>query len=121
MTYLEKAAQITTFLAILLASLPSFAANPYLVVDVTNGNILSSHKADDRWYPASLTKLMTAYVTMSAVSDGELQMGSPVRISNRARKMPPQPNGLCQGYGYTCRYRFKNCHRKRAPMMLLLP
>ena len=97
MTYFQKSARNAIFLAILLASLPSFAANPYLVVDAANGSIMSSNKANDRWYPASLTKLMTAYVTMEAVGAGELQMGSPVRISNRARKMPPSRMGYAKG------------------------
>ena len=97
MTHFQKSTRIATFLAILLVSLPSFAANPYLVIDAANGSILKSNKTNDRWYPASLTKLMTAYVTMSAVRDNELQMGSPVRISNRARKMPPSRMGYAKG------------------------
>ncbi len=71
--------------------------NPYLVIDVSDGSIISANREFDRWYPASLTKLMTAYVTMKAVSNGELNIGSPVRISKRARNMPPSRMGYKTG------------------------
>ena len=71
--------------------------NPYLVIDADTGAILSANRAYDRWYPASLTKLMTAYVTMKAISLGEIGLGSPVRISKRARKMPASRMGYKTG------------------------
>jgi D-alanyl-D-alanine carboxypeptidase len=67
--------------------------NPYMVIDISDGSIISAHREFDRWYPASLTKLMTAYVTMKAIRNGELKIGSPVRISKRARNTPPSRMG----------------------------
>jgi D-alanyl-D-alanine carboxypeptidase len=46
--------------------------SPYIVVDVTSGAVLASRQADQPWYPASLTKLVTAYVTFRAIADGKL-------------------------------------------------
>jgi len=71
------------------ASGKDIALNPYLVIDVGDGSIVAANHELDRWYPASLTKLMTAYVAMSAIKDGEIEIGSPVRISKRASSMPP--------------------------------
>ena len=80
-----------------LAATASFAQNaklnPYVVIDINDGSIISAHREFDRWYPASLTKLMTAYVTMKAIKNGELKIGSPVQISRRARNMPPSRMG----------------------------
>ena len=72
-------------------------ANPYLVIDVNDGSIISANNEFDRWYPASLTKLMSFYVTAKAISNGEIKIGSPVRISNRASKMPPSRMGYKTG------------------------
>ena len=73
------------------------AENPFILVDAVNGNILASNKADDRWYPASLTKMMTAYVTFRAIAAGEIKEGSPVTISPAARRQPPSKMGYKQG------------------------
>ena len=79
----------------------SFAAsielNPYLVVNAQTGDIIAANKENDRWYPASLTKLMSIYVTLKAIEGRELEMGSPVRISKRAHKMPPSRMGYAIG------------------------
>ncbi len=84
-----------------LATASSYAdnpdLNPYMVIDISDGSIVSAHREFDRWYPASLTKLMTAYVTMKAIKNEELKIGSPVRISKRAQKMPPSRMGYKTG------------------------
>lgn len=71
--------------------------NPFILVDAKNGNILQANKANDRWYPASLTKLMTAYVTFRAIANNEIKDGSPVVISAAARRQPPSRMGYKQG------------------------
>lgn len=71
--------------------------NPYIVIDASTGAIISQHKANDRWHPASLTKLMTAYVTFRAIKTGEIEDGSPVLISSAATKQPPSRMGYKQG------------------------
>ena len=70
---------------------------PHIVIDAASGSVISQNRANDRWYPASLTKLMTAYVTLRAISSGEIQAGSPVRISRAATRQPPSKMGYKRG------------------------
>ena len=44
------------------------AANPTLLFDMSNGKVLYAEEADKLWYPASLTKIMTAYVVFEALN-----------------------------------------------------
>ena len=83
---------VTLCVAALLAS-PAVAENPYILVDAESGQILVGNKINDRWHPASLTKLMTAYVTFKAIRNGELTEASPVIISKNAAKQPPSRMG----------------------------
>ncbi len=63
-----------------LLAAPSVAtAGPALVFEPVNGTVFYSEDPDAQWFPASLTKLMTVYVTFRAVSLGELAMNSPER------------------------------------------
>lgn len=65
------------------------AAGPTIVVDVKSGKVLEHKDAFQRWYPASLTKLMTAYVVFRQVRSGAVSMDGKVTISNTAAKAPP--------------------------------
>lgn len=65
------------------------AAGPTIVVDVKSGQVLEHNDAFQRWYPASLTKLMTAYVVFRQAEQGKLSLLSPVTISANATKAPP--------------------------------
>ena len=68
-----------------------------ILIDVATGEVLSQENATQRWYPASLTKLMTAYVAFSAVRDGKLAIDGPVTISGNAAKQPPSHMGYKPG------------------------
>ena len=83
--------------SILFASALSAGAAPSMLVDANTGAILDSEQAFQRWYPASLTKLMTAYVAFRAIQQGEVTLESPVRISARATKEPPSKMGYPAG------------------------
>jgi D-alanyl-D-alanine carboxypeptidase len=65
------------------------ALSPRFVVDVASGAVIEHRDAFQRWYPASLTKLMTTYVAFRAVAAGEVTMQSPVTLSRRAAEQPP--------------------------------
>lgn len=67
---------------------PAFA-NPHIVVDVTSGQVIDHQEAFRKWYPASLTKLMTAYVTFRALQAGKIGLESPVLMSQRAASAQP--------------------------------
>lgn len=95
---------IVSILALLIFLVPNFAKaealstkNPYIVIDANSGEILATQNANDRWHPASLTKLMTAYVTFRAIKTGQIEIGSPVIISAAARKQPPSKMGYNKG------------------------
>lgn len=82
-----------------LAALAAFPAqaNPRLLFDATDGRVIAHEEAFQRWYPASLTKLMTAYVAFRAIAAGELQLDSPITISKKAAKEPPSRSGFKPG------------------------
>ena len=87
---------VLAVLAIFLAA-PALAQNPYVDADVTTGAVLAHNKAFKRWYPASVTKIMTARLAFKAVQAGDLSMKSPVRMTSRAVKEPPSKMGYPVG------------------------
>ncbi len=60
------------------------AAQPALVFDMDSGEVLLAEEAGRPWYPASLTKLMTAYLTLEAVAAGRISLNTEATISRRA-------------------------------------
>ncbi len=72
-------------------------ARPQIVLEADSGKVLSHKQAFDRWHPASLTKMMTAYVVFDAIKSGEITMGSPVRVSKYALSKPPSKMGFPVG------------------------
>lgn len=63
---------------------PPIAARAYVLVDALSGQTLAADSADDRFEPASLTKLMTAYVVFQALRDRTIEEGQAVTPSARA-------------------------------------
>ena len=66
---------------------PPLAASAWVLVDHATGKALVSHNADERIEPASLTKLMTAYVTFVALKEGTLELSEQVQVSEKAWRM----------------------------------
>ncbi len=65
---------------------PTIAGRAYLLVDVQTGATLAQQNADDRVEPASLTKLMTAYLVFEALRDKTLTLEQTVPVSVKAWK-----------------------------------
>ena len=65
---------------------PAIAAKAYLLLDYHSQQTLASVKADERFEPASLTKLMTAYLTFSALKQKKIELTQTVPVSERAWK-----------------------------------
>ena len=65
---------------------PVVNARAWILVDYNSGKVLAQQHADDREEPASLTKLMTAYVVFQALADGRLKLTDEVTISKHAWK-----------------------------------
>jgi D-alanyl-D-alanine carboxypeptidase len=92
------------FLNLLLAgalALPVFAgaarANPVVLFDLKSGSILEHQDAFKRWYPASLSKLMTAYVAFRAIQAGEVALDSPIKVTKHSAGEPPSKMGFKPG------------------------
>jgi D-alanyl-D-alanine carboxypeptidase len=87
----------TAYLALLLIIAfcsPAAATGPALVFEATSGKVLYAEDADNQWYPASLTKMMTAYLTFQALKEGRLKLKSKISCSAAAHAEPPSKIGL---------------------------
>ena len=67
---------------------PEIAARSYLLVDVTAGQVLAGKDIDTAVEPASLTKLMTAYLVFDALRSKKISLMQTLPVSERAWKMP---------------------------------
>lgn len=70
---------------------------PLLLADLDTGAVIFERNATMPWYPASLTKLMTAYVALEAVREGRVTMNSLLTVSHDAASMPPSKMGFEPG------------------------
>jgi D-alanyl-D-alanine carboxypeptidase len=68
--------------------------SPFIVIDVESGAVLADRQADQPWYPASLTKLMTAYVTFKAMAAGKVTAATRVVESVAAFAQEPVKMGF---------------------------
>lgn len=74
---------------------------PTIVVDAATGEVISSEEATRPWFPASTTKLMTAYVALRAVQKGQIKLETPIVASAGAAKQPPSKIGIKPGQEIT--------------------
>ncbi|WP_349941409.1 D-alanyl-D-alanine carboxypeptidase family protein [Fulvimarina sp. MAC8] len=81
----------------LIFSAPLAHATPALVVDAETRAVLFAEEAGHPWYPASTTKLMSAYVTFEALKAGEVTLDTPVTISKLAMTQASLHAGLSAG------------------------
>ena len=63
---------------------PAVAARAWILTDYATGKVLSEHNADAREEPASLTKLMTAYLVFQALTEGRMKLTDQATISTHA-------------------------------------
>nr|WP_247749223.1 MULTISPECIES: D-alanyl-D-alanine carboxypeptidase family protein [unclassified Rhizobium] len=74
--------------ALFLSGASAAFANPHILVDVSTGRVLEHEEAFRKWYPASLTKLMTVYTTFRAIQAGQISLDTPVVMSKHAAAQP---------------------------------
>ncbi len=79
---------LTGACASLLVAIVPAGANPRLVVDVNTLKVLEHQEIFQKWYPASLTKLMTAYTTFRAIKSGRVTLDTPVVMTKNAAAEP---------------------------------
>jgi D-alanyl-D-alanine carboxypeptidase len=98
LTVIRCALPITALVAVLVAASAAPAgAGPYIVVDAESGRVLAQHEAGRQWYPASVTKLMTVYLTLRAIRAGKLQRDTLLTVSQTAAAEPPSKMGFKPG------------------------
>jgi D-alanyl-D-alanine carboxypeptidase len=76
-------------------------AEALLVVEADTGKVLQADNATYPWYPASVTKLMTAYVTLKAVKDGRITLDTLFTVSPVAASQSPSKMGFRPGIQVT--------------------
>jgi len=78
-------------------SLGPVSAESLLVIEADTGKVLFAQNAGYPWYPASVTKLMTTYVTLRAVQEGRLTLDQPLTVSANAVAQSPVKMGFGVG------------------------
>jgi D-alanyl-D-alanine carboxypeptidase (penicillin-binding protein 5/6) len=68
----------------IIPSPPQLAAKSYLLMDAASGNVLVENNGDERLPPASLTKLMTAYIATLEIKKGQISDSDMVTVSEKA-------------------------------------
>jgi D-alanyl-D-alanine carboxypeptidase len=87
----------------LFATERSYGRYAAILIDADNGNLLHEVDATQSWYPASLTKLMTLYMTFEALKNGQIQFFDAIRTSSHAASQPTSKLGLRSGEYLTVR------------------
>jgi D-alanyl-D-alanine carboxypeptidase len=98
----QKSLRLLVFLAALAVVLPGLArAEALLLVEADTGKVLQAENATYPWYPASVTKLMTAYVTLKAVKEGRITLDTLFTVSPTAASQAPSKMGFRPGIQVT--------------------
>lgn len=74
--------------ATLIPAVPAIKAKGYLLIDYQSGQVLAEKNADERLEPASLTKMLSAYVVDHELAKGNIHLDDMVTISKKAWRMP---------------------------------
>jgi D-alanyl-D-alanine carboxypeptidase len=82
-------------LSLLIA--PAAKAGPSVLFDAATGEVISHERAGEPWYPASLTKLMTAYIVFKKLKAGNLRLDQKILVSPLAASQEPSKIGLRPG------------------------
>ncbi len=80
-----------------IAAASPASAGPALLFEVESGKVLYAEEADQTWHPASLTKMMTAYLTFEALKAGTLKLEDKLVCSQPAVEASPSKIGLPLG------------------------
>src|SRR6476661_7298322 len=84
-----------------LAATDHARAEAQLLIEASTGKVLHAENATYPWYPASVTKLMTAYTTLRAVKEGRLSLNTLLPISRNAAAQQPTKMGFKVGAAVT--------------------
>src|SRR5262249_44988709 len=84
-------------LGLMMLDVAAAWADAALLVDVESGKVISERNSTYPWYPASVTKLMTTYVTLKAVRDHRIDLDSVFMVSPTAVAQNPFKMGFKAG------------------------
>jgi len=98
---LVAALALTPTTAPLVAQSSDNARYAAIVVDAESGEVLFSRYADERRFPASITKVMTLYLAFEALAEGKAELDDVLTVSPRAASQPPSKLGLGAGQTIT--------------------
>jgi D-alanyl-D-alanine carboxypeptidase len=76
---------------------PRASAEALLVMEVDTGKVVHAENAGHPWYPASITKVMTAYLVLQAIRDRRLTLETGIRVSGAAAAQQPVKMGFPVG------------------------
>src|SRR5450755_4885307 len=77
-----------------LAGAPRAQAEAQLLIEASTGKVLHAENATYPWYPASVTKLMTAYTTLRAIKEGRVGFNTMLTVSRNAAAQQPTKMGF---------------------------
>src|SRR3974377_1892432 len=80
-----------------LAGASRAQAEAQLLIEASTGKVLHAENATYPWYPASVTKLMTAYTTLRAIKEGKLSLNTLLTVSKNAAAQQPTKMGFKVG------------------------
>lgn len=93
----KKTLRLLSLAFLLSHSLSAAARYAAIVIDADTGNVIHEVEAAHRWYPASLTKVMTIYMTFQAIEAGRLRLNEMLTVSAHAARQPSSRLGLRRG------------------------
>ena len=90
---------VTLFSLVFMVLSCSIAQARYsaIVIDAETGEVIHETEAAQKWYPASLTKVMTLYMTFAALESGKLHLDDMLTVSHHAAIQPKSRLGLRKG------------------------
>ena len=103
----SRALRVTVFALAALMSGSALANGPAIVVELDSGRVLHADRATDPWFPASITKLMTAYVALDKVRSGQMSMDTLLTVTDSAAALQ---DGVQAGPGGHPRQRAQDHH-----------
>src|SRR5215813_968987 len=83
--------------AVLVLTARQTSAEALLLIDADSGKVLHAENATYPWYPASVTKLMTTYVTLKAMKEGRITKDTLFTVSRNAVAQAPSKMGFPVG------------------------
>lgn len=96
-------AAVLTAALVVSAPFAALAGSASLILDARTGKVLVSENGDTLNHPASLTKMMTLYLTFEALNRGKITWDTPIKMSKYAAARPPTKLGVKPGGTITVR------------------